>query len=375
MKFRILATCSFGLEAIVKKEAQQLGFENIEVFDARVYFDGDDADLARANLWLRCADRVYVVVDEFMAETFEELFQGIKKIEWTNYIGKNSAFPVTGDAVQSKLYSVRDVQKITKKAIVEKLTSKFGISYFDEDEDPVLVYIAILRDKVSVLINASGPGLNRRGYRRINAIAPIRETLAAGLLKIAQYSDQPIYDAMCGSGTIAIEAAMMRKKIAPGIQRRFAFEKYDFVDYSVLEKERNDAKDQVIKGKVDVFASDVDSDAIDLAKVHAKTAGVYDHINIQKADIKQVLTQDIYGILVTNPPYAERMGEKKEVERLYRKLGNLTINNDYLKAFIITADMGFEKYYGKKADKKRKLYNGSIKCNYYQYFRGKKFKK
>jgi len=180
---------------------------------------------------------------------------------------------------------------------------------------------------------------------------------------------------MCGSGTIAIEAAMMRKKIAPGIQRRFAFEKYDFLDYSVLENERKEARDNVIKGKVDVFASDVDSAAIDLVHSHAKTAGVHDHISIRKADIKEILTPDIFGLLVTNPPYAERMGEKKEVERLYRKLGNLTISNDYLKAFIITADQGFEKSYGKKADKKRKLYNGSIKCNLYQYFRGKKFKK
>jgi len=226
---------------------------------------------------------------------------------------------------------------------------------------------------VSVLINSSGAGLNRRGYRRINAVAPIRETLAAGLFNIAQNRNQPLYDAMCGSGTIAIEAALMRKKIAPGIQRRFAFEKYNFVDIGALEKERKDAKDAVVKGQVEVFASDVDADAIDLVNIHAKTAGVFDHISIQRADIKAVLTPDIKGIMVTNPPYAERMGEKKEVERLYRKLGSLTVDNPDLKCFIISADMGFEKYYGKKADKKRKVYNGSIKCNFYQYFRGKSF--
>jgi len=204
MKYRLLATCSFGLEAIVKQEALDLGFENIEAFDARVYFDGDDQVLAKANLWFRCADRVYIVVDEFIAEDFEALYQGVKKIDWENYINRNSAFPVAGDSVQSKLGSVSDVQKISKKAIVDKLNEKYGISFFQEDEDPVLLYVAILRDKVSVLINASGAGLNRRGYRRINAIAPIRETLAAGLLKIG----------------IAISQFMMRCVVLERLQLR-----------------------------------------------------------------------------------------------------------------------------------------------------------
>jgi putative N6-adenine-specific DNA methylase len=374
MKYRLLATCSFGLEAIVKQEAIKLGFENIATFDARVYFDGDATDIIKANLWLRSADRVYIVLEEFEAKTFEELFQGVSKIGWSDYIGKNNAFPVTGDSVRSTLFSVSDVQKITKKAIVEKLKLRHNISFFEEDEDKVLVHVAILKDIVSVMINVSGPGLNRRGYRRINAVAPIRETLAAGLLQIARYTDQPMYDAMCGSGTIAIEAAMMRKNIAPGIQRRFAFENYDFLDLSELKNERDSARANVNKEKIEVFASDVDIEVISLANKHAKTAGVFDHISIKKADMKEVLTQDASGILVINPPYSHRMGEKKEVDRLYRKLGNLTISNDSLRTFVITADMGFEKAYGKKADKVRKLYNGSIKCNFYQYFRGKKYR-
>jgi putative N6-adenine-specific DNA methylase len=372
MKYKFLATCSFGLEAIVKQEAVKLGFGNIEVFDARVYFEGDESDLAKANLWFRCADRVYIVIDEFFAYTFEELFQGVKKINWSEYIDIQSAFPVTGDSVRSKLFSVSDVQKITKKAIVEKLKEKHKISYFEESENKILVHIAILKDKVSVLLNTSGAGLNRRGYRRLNAQAPLRETLAAGLLYIAQYKEQPLYDPMCGSGTIIIEAAMMSKNIAPGNQRKFAFESFDFLDLSKLTVLREEVKDSVIKGKVEVYGSDVDEEVLGLCRVHAKTAGVFDHIEINRADIKQALNGDPKGILVTNPPYAERMGEKKEVEVLYRKMGNIISPLNGLKAFIISADMSFERFYGAKADKKRKLYNGSIKCNYYQYFRGKK---
>lgn len=372
MKYRLLATCSFGLEAIVKQEAINLGFDDIEVFDARVYFSCGEDGITKANLWFRCADRVYIVLDEFKAVTFEELFQGVKKQNWSDYIGKDDAFPITGDSVRSKLFSVSDVQKISKKAVVEKLKEKYKISFFEETEGKIPLHIAILKDRVSVLINTSGAGLNRRGYRRLNAQAPLRETLAAGLLYIARYENQPLYDPMCGSGTIIIEAALMQKKIAPGMQRKFAFENFGFINEGHHKDARQEAKDITVKGKLDIYGSDVDDEVLGLCKTHAKTAGVYDHIEIRKADIRQALKGDPKGILVTNPPYAVRMGEKKEVEKLYRKMGDIINPLEGLKAFIISAEMGFERYFGKHADKKRKLYNGSIKCNYYQYFRGKK---
>ncbi len=374
MNYQLLATCSFGLEAVVKQECEALGFTDVSAFDARIYFRGDETAIARANLWLRCADRVYLVIDEFEATDFETLYQSVKRIPWADYIGVDDAFPVTGDSVRSALFSVSDVQKISKKAIVESLKTKFKRELFAETEATVPVHIAILKDRVSVLINTSGAGLNRRGYRRLNAEAPLRETLAAGLLSIARYHGGPFYDPMCGSGTIAIEAAMMAKNIAPGLQRKFAYETFPFLNAEDLSAIRNDAKAGIIKGEVPIFASDVDENVLELAKTHAKTAGVFDHIKIYKADIRKALTDEPEGILVTNPPYAVRMGEKKETERLYRKMGDCINSNPYLKAFIISADMGFEKHFGKMADKKRKLYNGSIKCNYYQYFRGKKHK-
>ena len=371
MTYKLLATCSFGLEAVVKRELEALGCQNISVFDARVYFDGDDSVIAAVNLWLRCADRVYIVLDEFEAKDFETLFQGVKKLPWPDMIGKAQAFPVTGDAVRSQLYSVSDVQKITKKAIVEKLKLTYHIEQFDEIESAVPVHVAILKDRVSVMINTSGAGLNRRGYRRLNATAPLRETLAAGLLYLARMGDQPVYDPMCGSGTIIIEAAMMKKNIAPGLQRRFAYESFGFIDNKVYSMAHENAKQQIIKDAVPVYGSDVDQEVLALCRTHAKTAGVFDHIEIKKADIAEALKGNPEGILVTNPPYAMRMGEKREVEALYKKMGRLIAGANGLKAFIISADMGFERHFGLKTDKKRKLYNGSIKCQYYQYFRGR----
>ncbi|MEX1307249.1 MAG: class I SAM-dependent RNA methyltransferase [Eubacteriales bacterium] len=374
MTYRFFAACSFGLEAVVKHECEALGFSDIAAYDARVYFSGSSADLAKANLWLRSADRIYMVLDEFEATDFEALYQGVKKINWPDYIGKDDAFPVTGDSVRSALFSVSDVQKIAKKAIVDSLKARYRQDIFAETENTLPVHIAILKDRVSVLFNTSGAGLNRRGYRRMNGEAPLRETLAAGLLSIARYRGGSFYDPMCGSGTIAIEAAMIAKNIAPGLQRKFAFEAFPFLenlDFSII---REEAKAGIIKDVVPIFASDVDERVLELAKTHAKTAGVFDHIKIYKADIRKALNGEPEGILVTNPPYAVRMGEKKETERLYRKMGDCILNNPYLKAFIISADMGFEKFFGKQADKKRKLYNGNIKCNYYQYFRGIKRK-
>ena len=256
-----------------------------------------------------------------------------------------------------------------------RLKQRDKISRFEESGDTVPVHIAVLKDVVSVLINTSGAGLNRRGYRRLNAAAPLRETLAAGLLYIARLKDQPFYDPMCGSGTIIIEAAMMKKNIAPGLQRHFAFESFGFLKKGICDDAKSEAKQSVIKGVVPVYGSDVDGEVLALCETHAKTAGVFDHISIKKADIGQALKDKPNGILVTNPPYAHRMGEKKEVEALYKRMGRIIGENASLKAFIISADMGFERYFGLKADKKRKVYNGSIKCNYYQYFRGRGIKK
>lgn len=363
------AACSFGLESLVAEELRRLGLEDVSALDARVGFRTDEAGIAKANLWLRTADRVYLEIAGFKARTFDELFEGVKAIDWASWLPKNAAFPVAADSIKSTLKSVPDIQAISKKAIVESLKKHYKMAQFPENGAEFLVYVMINKDAVSVALNASGKGLNRRGYRTMNAAAPLRETLAAGLVLLSRHRGEDIFiDPMCGSGTIAIEAAMHALNIAPGLNRVFAFEKWG----GAWQKAFLDAKDEAqgLKKDIttDIRASDIDEDVLKLARLHAKQAGLEKHIRFSRADVAKLDLKNTTGVLVTNPPYAVRLGETNENRRLYGKMGE-TLLQSRLNCYILCADDEFERYFKKRADKKRKLYNGNIRCTLYQYFR------
>lgn len=361
MKYRCFASCSFGLESMTALELKKLQFEDVKASDARVYFNADEEGIARANIFLRTADRVYIELSDFNATTFDELFEGVKQVPFEKYIPKDGCFPVDGDAVKSKLFSVSDIQSISKKAIVDRLMSKHRTKMLPETGKRYNVHIKMLRDKVSVCINTSGMGLNRRGYRKGNVKAPIRETLAAGIVMISGWRGGPLADPMCGSGTVAIEAAMIGAGIAPGINRSF-----DAQSWNDFGRAFDTAKEQARQNRTqpcEIYASDIDTKALRSADTNAKAAGV--KIKLYHADVADFKRNDC--TIITNPPYAQRLGQKNQVHELYRSMGKAMSENK--RKFIITADNEFERWFGKRADKKRKLYNGNIRCTFFQYFR------
>lgn len=372
-KYRCYASCSFGLETLVKLELENLGIENIKATDARVYFDATQDELARVNLWSRVADRIYLVVGDFEAKDFDTLYEGIAAIDWSEYLDRESSFPVNGDAVKSTLMSVSDIQSIAKKAIVDCLSKKYRVSFFKENGAEVLVYVSIIMDRVTVAINTSGPGLNRRGYRIKNSRAPLRETLASGIIGISRWRDRPFYDTFCGSGTIVIEAAMKAKNMAPGIRRRFSMERWNqdiTVVFGALREEANEAI--VEKLGIEIHASDIDPKMAEMTMFHAKRAGVEDIIDISVADARSYSFNRNENItLISNPPYAIRMGELKETQRLYKSLGANLSNYNNIRMYFICADENFPGLFGMKEDAQRKLYNGNIKCYLYQYFKNR----
>lgn len=369
-KMLCYAACSFGLEGIAAREMTGLGLEDVKSQDGRVYFTADCAEIAKANLWLSTVDRIYIVAGQFEAVTFEELFEGIRAIPWADYLPKTARFPVAGDAVQSILHSVSDVQSISKKAIVESMSRVYGVRFFKEAGNEYPIYVTILRNQVTAAINTSGMGLNRRGYRVRNAAAPLRETLAAGLIRITGWYDRPFYDPMCGSGTIAIEAALKAEKAAPGLSRGFAAEKWGEEFLTAFAVERRAARDQrLAKAEAPIFASDIDPKMAEMARFHAERAGVAKSIRFATQDALSVDFAYEKCTLISNPPYAVRLGEQEEVRSLYQKMGEKFGNTKGLKQYYLTADRDFEKAFGIKADKVRKLYNGNIRCDYYQYFK------
>ena len=360
MRYKCFASCAFGLETVVASELKQLGMKDVKAQDARVYFDATASDIARANIALRSADRVYIEITQFDAETFDMLFEGVKALSWEDYIPKDAAFPVNADAVKSRLFSVSDIQSISKKAVVVRLMDKHRTSSLPETGARYDIHIKLLRDKASVCINTSGAGLNRRGYRKANVKAPIRETLAAGLVMLSRWNGGAFADPMCGSGTIAIEAALIGTNTAPGLGRSFDAEKWPVLK-GEWAAQREWARQQIRKGP-DVFASDIDRKAISAADKNAQAAGV--DIQLYHADVCDF--SRIGCTVITNPPYAQRLGDQKSVHALYRDMGNAL--RDVQKKYIITADDQFERYFGGRAAKKRKLYNGSIRCTLYQYY-------
>ena len=367
MKQRFEATCKLGLEALVAKELKALDIEVESVHDAKVIFSGDYSDMAKACLYLRTAERVLMIIDEFHAETFDELFEGVKRIDWRNWLMKDSFIHVNGKSAKSRLFSVSDCQSISKKAIVDSLYRGYRIKRLPETGKEIIVEIGILKDEVSVTLDCCGAGLSRRGYRTYNVPAPISETLGAAIVMLSGYTpERPLIDPMCGSGTMPIEAAMIAQNIAPGINRRFAAENWHFIPSRTFSDARQQAVDSVRKVPFDISGSDIDARSIDICKKHAKKAGVM--LDWKVAPVEKLSTEKRGGVLVCNPPYGERLLEKREAEALYRTMHTVFNRLNGWSINIISSHPEFERIYGKHADKRRKLSNGGLICTLYRYF-------
>lgn len=369
-EIKITCPCHFGLESVLKFEASKIGGRDITVSDGKVSFFGDITMIAKANLWFSTAERVLICLGEFEAVSFEELFQGVKALPLEDYIGEKDRFPVKGYSLNSELHSVPDCQSIIKKAAVERLKSKYGISYFEETGALYTIRFSILKNRVSVYLDSSGDGLHKRGYRRNSNAAPIKETLAAGIVDLARIrGDSVVCDPFCGSGTILIEAAYKALNIAPGLKRSFAAEKWDLIPDKVWSDERANAM-AVIRKDTDFFAFgyDIDPECVALTQENCRKAGVRNRVEIRQADIRSYENRT-GTVTICNPPYGERLLELKEAEELYRIMGQRFSANGESPCYVISPHEEFEKIFGKQADKRRKLYNGMLKCQLYMYFR------
>ena len=370
-KFKMLAPAIFGVEGILADELKRLGAENVKSENGRVFFEGDVNILAKANIELRTAERVLLVVGEFKATDFEELFDKTTALNWEDFIGKNDAFPVTGYSISSELHSVPDCQSIIKKAIVKRLSKTYSISWFDETGPMHKIRFSIQKNNVIIGIDTSGDGLHKRGYRANSLEAPIKETLAAAMCYTARiFPDTKLYDPFCGSGTILIEAAMIAKNMAPGIRRFFSSERFSDEFAKTFANARKEAIDK-INHNVDfrAFGSDIDENAVALTLENAKKAGVSDVISVKKCDIGNLKLPDERMLLITNPPYGERLLDIKNAEKLYKIMGEKMPKEPGKKYFIISPNDDFESFFGRPADKRRKLYNGMIKCQLFMYFK------
>lgn len=368
----LAATCLFGLEKQLGEEIDALGLKRIETIDGRVLFEGEEKDIPRVNINLRLAERVFIVLGRFHAESFTELFDGTNAIHWEEWIGKLDEFPVTGHSIKSKLTSIPDCQSIVKKAIVDRLSGSYGISWFDETGVKYKVEFFILKDEAMLMIDTSGVALHKRGYRPEAGAAPLRETLAASIaLTSRPQEDILFWDPFCGSGTIAIEAAMIARKIAPGLNREFSSMAFPRIEKKLWEIAEEEARGFEIKdSKFEVWASDIDEDILDVTYENALRAGVEDNLNIFCADATKIVKPaDRRGSIVCNPPYGERMGDMFEVEALYRDLGRNFKNFEPWHIYVITSCDYFERLYGRRADKTKKLYNGMLPCSFYQFFK------
>lgn len=366
----LIATAAAGVESAVKSEVLKLGFKDVEVENGKIMFKGDTSSIARANLWLRCADRVLLKVGEFEALTFDELFNKTLALPWDEWITRDGKFTVLGKSVKSKLFSISDSQAIVKKAVVEKLKSKYNVEWFEESGPEYTIQVSILKDIATLTIDTSGTALHKRGYREKNVEAPIKETLASAMIMISYWNrSKPLLDCFCGSGTIPIEAALIGRNIAPGLNRSFASEEWPVIGKDIWKQERVQALkaiDQDVKLKI--YASDINSNAIELAKENAYLAGIDDCIEFSVSDFRDIRIKENYGVIICNPPYGERLSELQAVEIMNKNIGMAFSKYETWSKYIITSSDNFERLYGKKADKKRKFYNGNIKVDYYQYF-------
>lgn len=371
MDMNFCVPCLLGLEGLIADELREMGAENVNAENGRVLFSGDEYTLARANIRSRFAERILVVLGTFEAHSFEDLFQGTKKLPWENWVGKTDRFPVKGYSLNSDLFSVSDCQSIIKKAVVERLKIKYKIPWFEETGALYQIQFSIMKNQVTLYIDSSGKGLHKRGYRPASNAAPLKETLAASLCALARVRPyHTVYDPMCGSGTIAIEAALMACNIAPGVNRRFTAEEWKQVPARVWHEERDAAR---ALEKRDIpfkaYGSDIDPEALAIARENARRAGVEEFVSFTQKDVRSFAPEEEKYTVIVNPPYGERLLDTEDARKIYKDLGSLFVPGKGKAYYIITADEEFEKAFGRKADKRRKLYNGMIKCQVYMYFK------
>ncbi|GIM27969.1 methyltransferase [Clostridium polyendosporum] len=369
MNYDLIATTTFGIESITAKELKELGYEDLKIENGKVSYEGDEMDIAITNTWLRTADRILIKVAEFKAITFEELFQGTLAVEWGNIIPVDGKMHVVGKSIKSTLFSVPDCQSIVKKAVVKSMQRKYNKEIFSESGPVYKIEVALLKDIVTLTIDTTGSGLHKRGYRENAGEAPLKETLAASLVLLSKWkADRLLVDPFCGSGTILIEAAMIGSNMAPGLNRNFVCEEWPNMSKSLWDQVRAGAKNSIKKNEMQLIGYDINERVLRTARRNAEKAGVQNYIDFQRLDFKDFSSKRKYGYIITNPPYGERIGEKSEVELLYKRLGNLKEGLNTWDFNILTSYLGFEKLFGRKATKNRKLYNGRLLCYYYQYF-------
>lgn len=370
-KYELFAPCHFGLEAVLKREIIDLGYEVTEVVDGRVSFEGDEEAIARCNVFLRTTERVMLKVGSFKAVTFDELFEKTKALPWENFIPKDGKFWVKkASSIKSKLFSPSDIQRIVKKAIVDRLSGKYNILRFPEDGSEYPIRITILKDEVTVGLDTSGESLHKRGYRRLTVKAPITETLAAALISLTPWKkDRLLIDPFCGSGTIPIEAALIGLNIAPGMKRDFQAMAWDnILPKSLFKEAKKEAEDLIDREtKLSIQGYDLDTSALDAARGNLSLAGLDGNIHFQQRDMRDISSAKKYGFIITNPPYGERLEEKEAMPKLYREMGKAFQKLDEWSYYIITGFEDAPKYFGRKPDKNRKIYNGMMKTYFYSY--------
>lgn len=369
-KFQLVATAASGIEALVGKEIKALGYD-CQVENGKVFFEGTEKDIAKTNLWLRTADRVKIIVGEFDAFEFDELFEKTKALPWEDLLPMDANFPVAGKSIKSKLYSVSDCQAIVKKAIVNRLSEVYHRNTrLPETGALYQLEVALLKDKVTLTLDTTGPSLFKRGYRSAKGGAPLKENMAAALVQLTNWrKDRPFYDPVCGSGTIVIEAALIGHNIAPGSNRSFSCEEWEWFDQSVFEEVRTEAEAAVDHDiELDIMGSDIDGTMIEIAKENANEAGVGSSITFKQMQVADFTTEKEYGVILANPPYGERLGEENEVHYLYKQMGQVYRPLKTWSKYIITSDLAFETFYGERATKKRKLYNGALRTDLFQFW-------
>lgn len=368
MDYTLIATTTFGIEAVTAGELKALGYEDLKTDNGRVTFQGDEMDIAICNTWLRTADRVLIKAAEFNAESFEELFQGTLSVDWGEIIPVNGKMHVTGKSIKSKLFSVPDCQSIVKKAVVQAMKRSYNREWFEEDGPVYKIEVGILKDIVTLTIDTTGAGLHKRGYRELAGAAPLKETLAAALVLISKWEPSRVLaDLFCGSGTIPIEAALIGKNIAPGLKRKFVCEDWPTMDKEIWQQVREGALKSIRNDDFTIYGSDIDGRVLKTARENAQKAGVDNFISFQKLPMQDFSSKKKYGVVISNPPYGERLGEQEEVAELYSELGELYERLNSWSFYVLTSHPDFQKHFKMKADKNRKLYNGRIQCYYYQY--------
>ena len=368
MEFRYCVPCLFGLEGLAADELRRLGMAAVSAENGRVFFSGGLDAIAAANLNLRTGERVLLELGAFEARSFEQLFEGARALPWEQFIPKDAAFPVTGHSLNSQLASVPDCQRILKKAVVERLKSRYGLQWFPETGETVQLRFSIMKDHVSLCLDTSGEGLHKRGYRPAHNAAPLRETLAAAMVQLARYRGKGDFvDPFCGSGTIPIEAALIAKNRAPGLNRHFAAMDWRVLDNKIWEQAREAALAKEFHGDYAILGSDIDPKAVAIARKNAERAGVEDVARFEVADAMGFDRSTGRGVIVTNPPYGERIMEKQEAEALYAGFGKALARCEGWQVYLLSSHTEFERSFGRNADKKRKLYNGMIKCDLFMY--------